>query len=52
MITHMNGKTGTYGDFSAIKDFAGALNTVIQARQSFDALPAEIRSRFGNNQKN
>jgi len=48
ILTHVSAKDGTYGDFSEIKDFAGALNTVIKAKQQFELLPAEVRSRFGN----
>lgn len=48
IITHISSKDGTYGDFVEIKDFAGALNTVIKARQQFELLPSETRSRFGN----
>jgi len=49
ILTHVSSKDGTYGDFSEIKDFAGALNTVIKAKEQFELLPAEVRSRFGNN---
>lgn len=48
IITHVTSKDGTYGDFTEIKDFSGALNTVIKAKQQFELLPAEVRSRFGN----
>jgi phage internal scaffolding protein len=37
-----------YGDFSGISDYHTALNRVIAAQDEFDALPAQIRSRFDN----
>lgn len=37
-----------YGDFSGINDYHTAMNAVIDAQASFDALPAKIRSRFDN----
>lgn len=37
-----------FGDFDGIVDFHSAMNAIAQAHESFDALPAEIRSRFQN----
>lgn len=37
-----------YGDFTGITDFHSAMTAVAQAHESFDALPAEVRSRFVN----
>jgi len=37
-----------YGDFTGIGDYHTALNRVIAAQDEFEALPAEIRARFGN----
>lgn len=37
-----------YGDFDRVDDFRSALEAVMQAQASFDAIPAEIRARFGN----
>lgn len=37
-----------YGDFTGIGDYHSALNAVIAAQDEFDALPAQIRSRFDN----
>jgi len=37
-----------YGDFSNIPDYQLSLNQVIQAEESFMALPSDIRSRFEN----
>jgi phage internal scaffolding protein len=37
-----------YGDFTGIGDYHTALNRVIAVQDEFEALPAEIRARFGN----
>lgn len=37
-----------YGDFSQSRDLHSALNQVREAETAFDALPAEVRKRFGN----
>lgn len=37
-----------YGDFTNISDYQSALNSVLQAQASFDAMPAAIRNRFHN----
>ncbi len=42
-------KPGTYGDFSELGDYMENMNKVIEAREMFDALPAKVRERFGNN---
>jgi len=52
MISHINPNAGNYGDFSQIKNFSENLNMVISAQNSFDALPSEVRKRFGNNPTN
>lgn len=36
------------GDFDAIFDFRSAQDTLIAARNSFMALPADVRNRFNN----
>lgn len=38
----------TYGDFEGIDNYQDALNAVREAGESFAAMPAEIRERFGN----
>ena len=38
----------SYRDFSTVTDFMDAMNTVVKAQEQFDALPAEVRSRFSN----
>jgi phage internal scaffolding protein len=37
-----------YGDFSGVYDYQTALNAVIAAQESFNALPANLRNRFAN----
>lgn len=37
-----------YGDFSGVDDYQSAMNMLLAAKQSFAELPADVRSRFGN----
>jgi len=37
-----------YGDFDQVSDFQTAMNAVRRAQESFDSLPAAMRSRFHN----
>ena len=37
-----------YGDFTGIGDYHTAMNRVFAAQEEFEALPAQIRARFGN----
>lgn len=39
---------GVYQDVSEISDLEGSLNQINKANAAFDALPADIRFRFGN----
>ena len=41
-------KAPEYGDFTEVYDYHTAMNKLIEAQDSFDALPARIRSRFDN----
>lgn len=41
-----------YGDFSGVSDYHSALNAIIAASEQFDALPAQLRSRFDNDPAN
>lgn len=52
MISHLNNNAGNYGDFSTIQNFQSNLNMILNAQSSFDALPSEVRKRFGNNPNN
>lgn len=44
----VNVRMPTYGDFTGVSDFHSAMNAVALAHEAFDAMPAEIRSRFHN----
>ncbi len=37
-----------FGDYSEVTDYHSAMNLVIEAQDSFDRLPAKIRSQFDN----
>jgi phage internal scaffolding protein len=37
-----------YGDFTGIGDYHTAMNRVLAVQDEFEALPAQIRARFGN----
>ena len=41
-----------YGDFTDVVDYETALQRVITAQDSFDALPAKLRDRFENSPAN
>lgn len=47
-ITHLAKGIGSYQDVSNIPDLHLAMTQVSQAQQAFDALPSELRRRFGN----
>lgn len=38
----------TYGDFQGVANFQESMNLINQAKQEFMALPAKVRTRFGN----
>lgn len=38
----------TYGDFTGVTDFHSAANAIALARESFDLLPAHLRTRFNH----
>ncbi len=37
-----------FGDYSEVTDYHTAMNMIIQAQDSFDALPAKLRAQFDN----
>lgn len=51
---HLSGELPTnirmpvYEDFTGVFDFHSAMNAIAQAREAFDAMPAEVRTRFNN----
>lgn len=38
----------TYATFDGVHDFKSAMDAIAQANEAFDAMPAEVRSRFHN----
>lgn len=36
------------GDFTEVHDFQSAMNALVAARESFEAMPADVRARFHN----
>lgn len=49
MITHLAKHQGDYGDFSNITSYQDAVMAVIEAEETFNELPANIRNKFKNN---
>ena len=37
-----------YGDFSSAQDYQSMMDTLVQAQEAFDGLPADIRDYFAN----
>lgn len=48
MITHLNKHQGQYGDFATAEDYQETLHRVMQAQDSFQQIPADVRARFNN----
>lgn len=48
IVSHVSSLQPMYGDFSDPLDYRESLNAVIEAQESFDSLPAELRKRFNN----
>lgn len=48
LIEHVQKVQGAYGDFTSVQDYQLSLNQVIEAQEAFEALPAAVRKRFGN----
>lgn len=42
------GGTPMFGDFANVPSYHEAMNVVVEARTQFDALPSDVRTRFGN----
>ena len=51
LLTHIKHHNGNFGDFSSGEDYQETLAKVMQAQQSFDSIPSEIRYRFNNDPK-
>jgi phage internal scaffolding protein len=52
VLTHINSKTPRYGDFSQVTTYQDACNLVIQAQESFQDLPSDVRRHFDNDPTN
>ncbi|AXL14700.1 internal scaffolding protein [Microviridae sp.] len=48
ILTHVNRFQGNYGELPEMDDYHEALNTIIDAREAFETLPSQLRSRFAN----
>ena len=48
LISHLARHSGNFGDFSSVDDYQTSLGKIMQAQQSFEMLPSELRSKFGN----
>lgn len=48
LLTHYKHHQGNFGDFSTIEDYQTSLNKIMQAQDSFESLPSEVRSKFFN----
>ena len=48
MLTHIQKHQGNFGDFSSIEDYQTSLGKLMQAQQSFESLPSELRAKFDN----
>lgn len=49
VVTHINSKTGVYGDFTELGDYQEMLNTVAHANEMFEQLPNSVRRKFEHN---
>lgn len=38
----------SFGDFTGVSNYHEAANAIAEAHEAFDAMPAEVRERFGN----
>lgn len=43
-----NVRAPVYGDFTGLGDFQDAMNAIVLAKESFEAMPARVRARFEN----
>jgi len=48
MVNYLNRNPGKYGDFSSMPSYSDALQTVMDAQDSFMTLPSLVRKRFDN----
>ena len=48
MLSHIQKHQGNFGDFSSVEDYQTSLGKLMQAQQSFESLPSELRAKFEN----
>ena len=48
LVDHLNVQPKAYMDVSTATDFHSAMTLVTEAQQQFEALPADVRKRYGN----
>lgn len=48
VMEHAAKYEGRYGDFTEVGDYQTAMQAVVEAREAFESLPAQLRARFGN----
>jgi len=48
VLSHENHRSPRYGDFADVVDYDESLRVVMEAEESFMALPAQVRARFAN----
>ena len=48
MLSHIQKHEGNFGDFSSLEDYQTSLGKLMQAQQSFESLPSELRAKFEN----
>jgi phage internal scaffolding protein len=48
VIDHLRKAEGVYADVSDVGSYQEAMQTVLEARQSFEELPSGLRAHFGN----
>lgn len=48
IINHINARSGEYIDLPDLGDYQAAMNTLIDAQNSFASLPAAVRDHFNN----
>lgn len=48
VLNHINARNPRYIDCVGVPDYQAALDMINTANEQFDALPAKIRARFGN----
>ncbi len=48
LVEHVNKNPAQYADVSELRDYPSALRLINRGKSMFEALPAEMRERFGN----